>query len=298
MREFLTSRRARITPEQAGLQAFGNRRRVTGLRREEVATLAGISVEYYTQLERGNARGASDDVLDAVARALQLDDAERTHLFDLARTSGPSRVAQRRPAQQRVRPTIQLVLDAIKDTPAIIRNTRLDILATNPLGHALYSTIFESTEEPPNFARYSFLDSSAGDFFVNWASDSSDCVALLRAQAGRDPFDRDLSDLVGELSTRSDEFRIRWASHNVKLHRTGPKVLHHQAVGEITLHSEAFELPTDPGQVLVVYTTEPNSPSRQAINLLAIWSASHDTTTPDEPPTNASSSQQRPGRDL
>jgi transcriptional regulator with XRE-family HTH domain len=275
MSDFLTSRRARITPEQAGLPAFGHRRRVTGLRREEVATLAGISIEYYTQLERGNARGPSDDVLDAVARALQLDDAERTHLFDLARATGPNRAAKRKPSQQRVRPAVELVLDAITTAPAIIRNARLDILAANPLGRALYSTILDSPDKPPNFARYSFLDPAAGDFFVNWASDSSDCVALLRAQAGRDPYDRDLSDLVGELSTRSHEFRVRWASHNVKLHRTGPKVLHHPEVGEITLHSEAFQLPTDPGQALVVYTTEPNSPSRQAIDLLAIWASLH-----------------------
>ena len=282
VREFLVSRRARITPEQAGLGAFGGRRRVPGLRREEVATLAGISIEYYTQLERGNARGASADVLDAVARALQLDDAERAHLFDLTRAATSGRAAPLRPSQRRVRQTVQAVLDAITDTPAIVRNGRLDILATNTLGRALYSQVLDSPAGPPNLARFAFLDPRAGEFFGEWEKDSSYCVALLRAAAGRDPYDRELSDLVGELSTRSDAFRARWASHNVKYHRTGIKEVHHPLVGDLSLQSEPLELPGDPGQVLVVYTAEPGSPTRDALNLLASWVGSPVSNLPTE----------------
>ncbi len=215
IREFLTSRRAKITPEQAGLRTYGGNRRVPGLRREEVALLAGVSVDYYTRLERGNANGVSETVLAALARALQLDEAERTHLFDLARAMRTTPRARRRPAQQRVRPSVQRMLDAMTAAPAFVRNRRLDILAANRLGYALYSELYVDPTRPANTARFVFLDPQrAANFFVDWERAADDAVAILRFEAGRDPYDRGLSDLVGELSTQSETFRTRWAAHN------------------------------------------------------------------------------------
>ena len=267
IREFLTSRRAKITPDQAGLSAYGTRRRVPGLRREEVAVLAGVSIEYYAQLERGTARGVSDDVLHAVATALRLDEAERTHLFDLVRAANTARATRRRPTPPRVRPSVQRALDTIS-APALVRNGRLDILAANQLGRAFYAPIFDSPAGPPNIARFALLDPNGVDFFTDWDDGVNDVVAVLRAEAGRNPYDKDLSDLIGELSTRSNQFRVRWASHNVKLHRTGPKRVQHPVVGEVTVDMEVFELPADPGQTLVIYTPDrprhPRKPSRSS----------------------------------
>jgi transcriptional regulator with XRE-family HTH domain len=275
IREFLASRRARITPDQAGLPVYGTNRRVEGLRREEVALLAGISVEYYTRLERGNTNGVSDDVLEGIARALQLDEAERAHLFDLVRAT-LTRAPRRRPTQERVRPGVQQILDSIT-APAYVRNERLDILAANRLGEALYSPVFDLSSRPINSARFLFLSPKASEFFVDWDTIAHDAVAILRSAAGRDPYDKRLTDLIGELSTRSDEFRVRWAAHNVKFHRTGTKRFHHPVVGEVTLNFEALELAADPGQRLNVYTAEPGSPSHDALDLLASW-----ITTPSD----------------
>jgi transcriptional regulator with XRE-family HTH domain len=274
--EFLTSRRARITPEQAGLPVYGGKRRVSGLRREEVALLAGISVEYYTRLERGNARGVSESVLDGLARALQLDEAERAHLIDLVRIANTTRPPRRQPTQQRVRPSVQRILDSMSGTPAFVQNGHLDVLYANRLGYALYSEVFRDPGRPANFGRFVFLDPRATEFYVDWEGVASDIVALLRAEAGRDPYDRALSDLIGELSTRSQEFRVRWAAHNVRFHRTGVKRFHHPVVGDLTLAYEALELPGDPGQTIFAYTAEPNSPSHDALNLLASWTATPD----------------------
>jgi transcriptional regulator with XRE-family HTH domain len=278
IREFLVSRRAKITPDRAGLPAYGAHRRVQGLRREEVAMLAGISVEYYTRLERGNASGVSADVLEGIAGALQLDEAERAHLFDLVRAGNRNRPTRTRPAQDRVRPTIQRILDAMAAVPAYIRNGRLDILSANRLGGALYSPVLTDTAGSPNVARFIFLNPKAIEFFDGWEGIANDAVAILRAEAGRDPYDKRLSDLIGELSTRSEEFRVRWAAHNVKFHRTGTKTLHHPVVGALTLAYEALELPGDSGQRILVYTAEPGSPSQNALDLLASWSA-----TPSQP---------------
>jgi len=287
IREFLSSRRAKVTPEQAGLTAYGRNRRVTGLRREEVAMLAGISVEYYTRFERGNASGASDDVIEGVVRALQLDDAERAHLFDLVRSANAiSRPTRRRPSQDRVRPVVQRILDSM-NAPAYVRNGRLDLLAANALGRALYGPVFDGAVGTPNMAHYLFLQPDAADFFSDWEAVASDAVAILRAEAGRDPFDKELSQLIGELSTRSQEFRVRWAAHNVKFHRTGTKTLHHPVVGIVTLDYEALELPGDGGQRILVYSAEPGSPSQQALDLLTSWTAAsshhHDDQTVDRP---------------
>ena len=276
VRDFLASRRARITPQQAGLPAFGGHRRVPGLRREEVALLAGVSADYYVRLERGNLAGVSESVLEAVARALQLDNAERSHLFDLARTASASPSARRRPAAQQVRPGVQRVLDAMGNAPAWVRNGRADVLATNALGRALYAPVFDSPARPPNTARFCFLDPRAAEFYVDWERTANDMVAVLRAQAGRSPYDRGLTDLVGELSTRSQEFRTRWAAHDVLFHRTGRKSLCHPVVGALDLTYEAFELPAEPGLTMLVYTAEPASPTQDALAVLASWAATDD----------------------
>ncbi|MEU9788317.1 helix-turn-helix transcriptional regulator [Streptomyces phaeochromogenes] len=301
IREFLGTRRARVTPEQAGLPTYGgDRRRVTGLRREEVALLAGISSEYYTRLERGNATGVSESVIDGIAQALQLDEAERIHLLDLLRGAGTTRPPRRRPAQQRVRPAVQRVLDSMTGTPAFVLSGRLDILAANALGRALFSPAYAASAapadpvRPPNNARFVFLDPHATEFFRDWDEVANDTVAMLRAEAGRDAYDRRLTDLIGELSTRSDEFRRRWAAHNVRIHTTGAKRLHHPVVGDLDLPFETFPLGTDPSQLLLTYTAEPASRSQAALNLLASWAATMNDAiaepelTPEPKPTDAS----------
>jgi transcriptional regulator with XRE-family HTH domain len=278
IREFLTSRRARITPDQAGLPAYGGYRRVAGLRREEVAMLAGVSVDYYTRLERGNAPGASDSVLEALSRALQLDEAEHAHLFDLVHAAGSGGAARapRRPARQQVRPSIQRILDSMSTTPAYVRNARLDILSGNRLGRALYSPVLTSAEQPANHARFLFLDPSAREFYIEWERQAQDTVALLRTEAGRNPHDKALSGLIGELSTRSEIFRTWWAAHNVRFHRTGIKRLHHPVVGDLSLTYEALDLAADAGLRISAYTAEPGSASEDGLNLLASWAATLD----------------------
>lgn len=274
VREFLASRRARITPEMAGLTLFGGRRRVPGLRREEVAMLAGVSVDYYTKLERGNLSGTSESVLDAIARALKLDEAERDHLYNLARASSPSGRARRRPLQSgAVRPPLQFMLDSITTSPAFIGNHRMDIVAANQLGFALYSEMYRGPGRPANHSRFIFLDPRSRDFYPNWDLAANTNVAILRTQTGRNPFDKRLADLVGELSVRSEEFRTRWAAHNVRRHYAGTKVFHHPVVGELELAYEAMELAEDPGFTLTVYPAVPGSPSDERLRLLASWAA-------------------------
>jgi transcriptional regulator with XRE-family HTH domain len=272
IREFLTTRRAKISPERAGLPTFGRHRRVSGLRREEVALVAGISVEYYTRLERGNARGVSDEVLDAVSRALQLDEPERAHLLDLVRSANVERAPRRASAPQSVRPGIQRIVDSISDVAALVHNGRLDILYTNPLAAALYSDQDRDPSRPPNSARFLFLDPRARTFYTDWDTVAHDVVAALRGEAGRNPYDRALSDLIGLLSTRSDEFRVRWARHDVRFHRSGTKRFHHPLVGELTLAYESLDLPADPGLTIVTYSAEPGSASEAALRELRKWS--------------------------
>ena len=279
IREFLASRRAKVTPEQVGLPAGGGKRRVPGLRREEVAVLAGVSTDWYTRLEKGHINGVSADVLDAVARALHLDEAERTHLFNLARAARPDRTPRRR-GRSRVRPSVQRILDSMVTTPAFVRNGRLDLLAINALGRALFSPAFEDPTRPANLARFNFLDPAAADFYPDWNNSANTTVALLRTEAGRDPHNKDLADLIGELATRSDAFRVRWAAHDVRLHRSGVKHFHHPVVGTVELSFEAMDLPADPGLTITAYTAEPGSPSEDALRLLASWAA---TAAPTDP---------------
>ncbi len=279
IREFLTSRRARVTPEEAGLRTYGTGpRRVPGLRREEVALLAGVSVAYYTRLERGDTSGVSETVLESLARALQLDEVERAHLFDLARAQRTSPQKRRRRARQQVRPSVQRVLDAMSAAPAYVRNGRGDILAANRLGEALFSEWYADPARPVNTARFVFLDPRAPAFFPDWDHVAGDVVGALHAEAGRDPTERDLTALVGELATRSEIFRKLWAMHDVHVHDSGVKRVHHPLVGELTLTYEAMELTANPGLTIAVYTAEPGSRSEEALNLLASWSA-----TPDQP---------------
>ncbi|WP_460795362.1 helix-turn-helix transcriptional regulator [Microbacterium sp. GXF0217] len=280
VREFLTSRRASLTPEQAGFPA-GSNRRVPGLRRGEVAVLADVSVEYYSKIERGNLVGASEAVLEAISRALQLDAAERSHLFDLARAAtGPALGKPRRtPKLGPPRASLQLVLDAITGGPAFVRNGRMDIIATNPLGHLFYDEALNGPGKG-NIARYAFLDDRAESFYPDWSRAADITVAILRTEAGRDPYDKGLQDLVGELSTRSDEFRTRWGAHNVRQHTAGEKGFHHHAVGELTLTYEQMSLNADPGLSLLIYTAEPGSATHERLQLLASLA-----TTPSKQPT-------------
>jgi transcriptional regulator with XRE-family HTH domain len=276
IREFLTSRRARITPDQVGLAAYGPRR-VPGLRREEVAVLAGVSVPYYTRLERGDMNGVSESVLGALAGALQLDDAERAHLLDLARAAHPTPARpRRRQAKQRVRPEVQWTLDAITGAAAFVGNERLDILAANQLGRALFSELYAAPTRPVNTARFLFLDPRAESAYRDWERVATETVAILRWAAGRDPHNRDLSDLVGELATQSEAFRTRWAAHNVRFHNTGVKHFRHPEVGELTLSFNRLDLAADHGLTLFTYTAEPGSRSEEALKLLGSWAATVD----------------------
>ena len=279
IREFLVSRRARITPEEAGLPAYGGNRRVAGLRREEVAMLSGVSVDYYVRLERGNLAGASESVLDSLANTLQLDDAERQYLFDLARSAGPAPRRRTKPATA-VRPAVQQVLDAMADAPAWVRNARHDILAANPMGRALYAPVFDDPHRPVNTTRFTYLNPAAREFWRDYDRIANDGAALLRLEAGRNPHDPDLIQLVGELSTQSELFRERWASRDVLYHRSGVKRLHHPIVGDLDLNYESMELPSEPGLVMNVYTAPAGSPSADALRVLASWVASQEAVTP------------------
>jgi transcriptional regulator with XRE-family HTH domain len=278
VREFLVSRRAKISPQQAGLPDAG-RRRVAGLRRGEVAAVAGVSIEYYAKLERGALAGVSASVLDAIARALQLDDAERAHLFHLAHAADGTSAGmrpRRRPAKRWTpRPSLQWVLDKFT-APAIVRNGRMDLLAVNHLGRAMHSSLYDGNSSGhPNFARYTFLDDDSHRFYSDWDTAADTAVAILRTEAGRDPFDKGLHDLVGELSTRSDDFRRRWSAHNVRYHGAGTKHFHHTVVGDLELAYESVDMISEPGLTLTLYAAEPASSTAQALDLLASWAATH-----------------------
>jgi transcriptional regulator with XRE-family HTH domain len=277
IRDFLSTRRARINPEQAGLPAYGGNRRVKGLRREEVAMLAGVSVDYYVRMERGSLSGASDSVLDALAGALRLDDAERDHLFALARESGTRSIRRKRTAPANVRPAIQQVLDAMTEAPAWVRNGRHDIVAMNQLARALYSPVLADPQRPANTTRFVYLHPEAATtFFVDYDRIANDAAAMLRLEAGRNPHDKALIELVGELSTRSELFRQSWASHDVKFHRSGQKRLRHPIVGQLDLNFESMELSSESGLQLNVYTAAAGTPTADALKLLASWAASQE----------------------
>jgi len=279
LQNFLTSRRARVTPQQVGLPP-GTNRRVPGLRRGEVAVLAGVSVEYYTRMERGDVGSVSETVINAIARALLLDDAERAHFFDLVRTldSSSARPHRRRGRTSTLRPSIQFVLDSITTAPAFVRNGRMDALAGNQMWRALYADMYAAQGSQPNLARFTFLDREHSEpFHPNWDLAADITVGILRIEAGRDPHNKDLHDLIGELATRSDEFRARWSAHTVRDHGTGTKHFRHPIVGDLHLVYEAAELVADPGLSLLIYSAEPGSRSADALQLLGNWAAASDS---------------------
>lgn len=286
-REFLMSRRAKLSPEQAGLTVSGHRR-VPGLRRSEVAALADVSPEYYAKIERGHLAGVSNAVLEAVARALRLDDAEREHLFDLARdANGAARPVRRRRSKTWVaRESLTRALDVIDHGPAFVRNGRMDILATNALGAAFYDQVLDGPGQG-NLARFCFLDERAKVFNPDWAAAADVTVSILRTEAGRDPRDKQLHDLIGELSTRSDAFRTRWGAHNVRRHGSGTKVFVHHQVGELTLTYEGMELTAEPGLSFLIYTAAPGSPSQERLRLLASLAATAKREHTDRDPAHA-----------
>ena len=296
IKDFLTTRRAKVTPQMAGLPVVGGNRRVPGLRREEVAMLAGVSVDYYTRLERGRAAGASEEVLDALASALLLDDAERQHLFDLARSvSSTGRARRRRPRAGRaaLRPGVQWLLDSMT-VPALVADSLSTYVASNLMARALYSPMFldpapQATGREVNMARFVFLDPRSRDFFPNWDSGAEDLVAMLRLAAGAGPTDPRLTALVGELSTRSREFSRLWARHDVRYVCRGEKVIQHPVVGELHLAFEPMPLTTAPGLHMTVYAVEPGSPSQDALQLLASWAATEPAPAAEKGPAAPSS---------
>ncbi len=288
IRDFLATRRAKLTPEQVGLPA-GGRRRVPGLRREEVAVIAGVSTDWYIRLEKGHISGVSDDVLDAVARALQLSDAEREHLFNLARAAKPSRTPRRR-AKAQIPASVQRVLDSMAGTAAFVRNGRLDILASNQLGRALYAPVLDHPAHRGNIARFDFLDPRAAGYYPDYDGALSIAVALLRTEAGRNPHDKDLTDLIGELATQSEAFRVRWGAHDVRTHRGGVKTFNHPVVGHLELAYDSMELVAAPGLVLTAYTAEPATASADALALLASWAATDHPVPADTPDRDATRS--------
>ncbi|MCF2706372.1 helix-turn-helix domain-containing protein [Arcanobacterium haemolyticum] len=285
IREFLSSRRARISPEEVGFPSGGGRRRVPGLRREEVAMLAGVSVDYYIRIERGNLAGVSEDVLTSIARALRLTEAEQTYFFDLARQNRQRKtlaanVRTGRSESTDVPVSIRAILDAVTETPAWLRNHRFDIMATNPLAHALYQPMFDSPRQPANIARFIFLEPCARTFYPQWERIADDTVALLRVEAAHHPGDKAMADLIGELATQSDEFSTRWAMHNVLLDcRPGTKHVNHPVVGELTLAFETMTFVSHPDLALVVYSAEPGSYSADGLKLLASWEATKESST-------------------
>jgi len=265
------SRRARTTPEQASLFVHdGDIRRVPGLRREEVADLAGVSADYYTQLERGDIDGASDSVLNAVARALRLDDAERLHLFHLARPDASTRLTA---SHGPIRPSVQRILDAFTGGLALVRNRRWDYLAANTLGRAVYAEIFDGWTGPPNHVRYVFLDARARDFFDDWAVVANDTARILRSEAGHDPHDPGPAELIDELSQASNEFQAIWEQHDVRLPAAGRHRFHHPLVGDLDLEFEAAALRADPGLTLLLAIADHGSPTESALHQLAAISA-------------------------
>ncbi len=273
IREFLMSRRARLSPESTGLPSYGARR-VPGLRREEVAVLAGISLPYYARLERGDLSGASDTVLEALARALQLDDAERAHLFDLARAARPLAATRADDAEgQPVRPVIWEILDAITGAAAFVGNDRQDVLGANRLGYALFADVFASDARTANVARFTFLDQRAHELFVDWDGGASRVVSGLRASAGRNPNDRRLAALIDELRERSEPFRARWATHDVHGKLSGRKRLRHPLVGELELHYEQLDLPSDPRLLIFTLSAPAGSSAAASLDFLASWGA-------------------------
>ncbi|WP_327325703.1 helix-turn-helix transcriptional regulator [Streptomyces sp. NBC_01210] len=267
--EFLRSRRARLQPEDVGLPQLGRHRRVPGLRREELAQLAGVSVAYYTRLEQGNGRNVSTEVLDAIARALRLSDVERDHLSHLAKPKQKKHRRMGRP--QQLRPAVQQLMDAMDGVPAYVLGRRLDILGWNRMARALLGDFAALPPQERNMARLVFLDPNAPDLYVDWECKATEVVSFLRMYAGCSADDPQLPALIGDLSVKSEEFRKLWAAHTVQDKGHGTKRLHHPLVGEMTLSYETLRLPDDHDLSLVTYHAEPGTRAAESLRLLAGW---------------------------
>jgi transcriptional regulator with XRE-family HTH domain len=287
VRDFLMSRREKVTPEQVGLTSHGNRR-VKGLRRNEVAAIAGVSVEYYTRLERGNLQGVSDSVLESVSLALRMDETERSHLYDLARAANSSPVRSRRgPVRQTVPAAVQRVVDGMPGLPAFVQNSRFDVLHANMLGRALFSEMYEDRSCRDNTVRFVFLSPAARRFYLEWDRVARTAVGALRVEAGRNPYDVELSNLIGELSTRSDTFRVLWGANDVGVFRDGTKGIRHPVVGELQLDHAALALPDANGLSVTVYSAPPGSPSEDGLKMLASWAADAAETADADAPNGS-----------
>jgi len=296
--EFLRSRRDRVTPEQAGVRGYG-RRRVPGLRREELAQLAGVSVTYLTRLEQGQSQHASDAVIDALARALQLDTDERTHLFALARPAPARR--RRSPRPEQARPGAEQLLHAMGDVPAVLLGRFNDVLAWNRTGHLLVAGHLDAgaparPAERPNLVRQLFLDPHTRDLYADWSAEAALAVASLRYVAGDYVDDPRLAELVGDLSVKSPEFASLWAGHTVKLCTSGTKRFRHPVVGELELDFEVLHLPERDGQRVLTHTARPDSPSWAGLRLLAASASATGTGRAAAPQTGRSMQTSR-GRD-
>ncbi|MFE2432025.1 helix-turn-helix domain-containing protein [Streptomyces sp. NPDC059373] len=279
VQQFLTGMRARLTPEEAGVTVFGGERRVPGLRREEVAQLAGVSTAYYTRMERGNLRGVSESVLRSLARSLRMDDAETKHLFDLARAASDGARTPRAKPRARLPQRAAQLIDAMSDVPTVALGRLGDVVGANPLGRALFPHLFPENGQPLNHTRYLFLDDRAREFYADWEHDARHVVSALRLIAGRDPSDPALMALVGELATHSPEFRTWWAGHTVTIHTAGTKTIRHPVVGELTVAFESLTLDSTPDVRIVTYLTDTGTPSADALDLLRSWLATAHTTT-------------------
>ncbi|MEU5866963.1 helix-turn-helix transcriptional regulator [Nonomuraea sp. NPDC047529] len=283
--DFLRSRRGGITPEGAGLPADGRIRRVSGLRRDEVARLAGVSTEYYTRLEQGRGGSPSPEVIEALARALQLNPSEREYLTNLLASPATARRAPAGP--QRVRPGLHLMLHTLDHVPAFILGRRTDVLAANRLAREVL-TDFDALPAPRrNLALFYLLDPQAREKVGDWERIAAETVAVLRLEAGRHPNDRRLADLVGELTLKSPEFSTWWNDHRVLRRTHGAKSYHHPLVGDLHFAYESFQAPGDDDQTLCVYNVEPGSETEQALRLLTSWTAPQQTHEPHTPPTGA-----------
>lgn len=278
VQEFLTALRARITPDMAGLTVFGGERRVPGLRREEVAQLAGVSTAYYTRMERGDLRGVSESVLSALGRALQLNPAESSHLFDLARAASGPRRTQRAKPEPRVPARMGQLLDTMGDVPALVLTRLGNPVASNALGRGLFPHLFPEGAAPVNHCRYLFLDDRSEVFYPDWETSARESVSSLRLLSGQDPSDRALASLVGDLATRSEEFRTWWGGHTVRTHVSGTKRINHPVVGELTVGYDVLAMQSAPGLSITTYLPEPGSTSADALAMLRSWIADHTTT--------------------
>ncbi|MFB7469663.1 helix-turn-helix domain-containing protein [Kitasatospora sp. NPDC056184] len=285
--DFLRSRRARLRPADVGLPDYGGRRRVPGLRREELAQLAGVSTAYYVRLEQGHGENVSAAVLDAIARALRLDPAEHDHLCRIAKPArrGPGRARAAR--AQRVRPELQQLLDAMEGVPAYVLGRRLDVIAWNRLGNALIGDVAALPPDQRNLAWQVFLPRPARELYLDWEAKATDLVGMLRVEAGRDPDDPRLASLIGELCVKSEDFRRLWAAHDIRDKGHGVKELHHPVVGRLTLSYETFRPAGDADQVLVAYHADPGSPSAESLRLLASWTAAEPAAAPGASPAQA-----------